>query len=418
VLQDNGGNNLSVTTDGTFPFTTRIARGGAYAVTVLTQPSVPAQRCTVATPASGSATANVTVAVGCTNVGKYVFVANRFDVGAGSVAAFTILPATGALTAVAAPYTPTGGESGPAGLALDPSGAYLYVADSRSADVSTWGISNAGALTQDAVAGSPASTGGAHNAPYSLAFDPAGFLYVGSNDDPNGTVEGFSVATGVLAGTPGSPYASGNIPYGIAVDATHKFVYATNVYDRKVSEYAIGTGGNLDTPNYDTTLASPYAVAVHPTGPYVYITDNNAHGGASGNSVEQYTYDTASGLLTAANSYSVGAKPQGIAIDPTGSFLYVSNSGDGTVSAFTIDATTGALMPVTGSPFTASGANSPATPTALAIDPSSQYLYVANGAAGTISVFTNTAATGALVPGNLAVPCTNGAGGPQAIVVQ
>jgi DNA-binding beta-propeller fold protein YncE len=58
------------------------------------------------------------------------------------------------------------------------------------------------------------------------------------------------------------------------------------------------------------------------------------------------------------------------------------------------------------------------TPTALAIDPSGQYLYVANGDAGTISVFTITAATGALVPGDLAVHCTNGAGGPQAIVVQ
>jgi DNA-binding beta-propeller fold protein YncE len=123
------------------------------------------------------------------------------------------------------------------------------------------------------------------------------------------------------------------------------------------------------------------------------------------------------GLLVG-DQLPTGTKPQGIAIDPTGSFLYVSNSGDGTVSAYTINATSGALTVVPGSPFTASGTASTITPTALAIDPSSQYLYVANGDAGTISVFTITPVTGVLIPGNLAVPCIIGGGGPQAIVVQ
>jgi len=65
VLEDNGGNNLSVTTDGSFSFTTAINSGAAYKVTVLTQPSSPAQTCTV-TNGSGTATSNVTnVDVAC-----------------------------------------------------------------------------------------------------------------------------------------------------------------------------------------------------------------------------------------------------------------------------------------------------------------------------------------------------------------
>jgi hypothetical protein len=65
VLQDNGGNNLPVTLNGVFTFTTGVASGGAYAVTVLTQPTNPTQTCTV-TGGSGTATANVTsVAVAC-----------------------------------------------------------------------------------------------------------------------------------------------------------------------------------------------------------------------------------------------------------------------------------------------------------------------------------------------------------------
>jgi len=65
VLQDNGGNNLSVTANGSFTFTTGVAPGGAYAVTVFTQPSNPVQTCSVAN-GSGTANANVTnVAVNC-----------------------------------------------------------------------------------------------------------------------------------------------------------------------------------------------------------------------------------------------------------------------------------------------------------------------------------------------------------------
>lgn len=67
VLQDNGGNNLPVTASGAFSFTTTIASGGAYAVTVATQPTNPPQSCAV-TGGTGTATANVTtVAVACTN---------------------------------------------------------------------------------------------------------------------------------------------------------------------------------------------------------------------------------------------------------------------------------------------------------------------------------------------------------------
>ena len=41
VLQDNGGDNLAVPSDGNFNFATAVATGSAYAVTVKTQPSAP-----------------------------------------------------------------------------------------------------------------------------------------------------------------------------------------------------------------------------------------------------------------------------------------------------------------------------------------------------------------------------------------
>ena len=48
VLQDNGGDDLSVAAGATsFTFPTALASGSSYNVTVLTQPSNPAQTCTV-----------------------------------------------------------------------------------------------------------------------------------------------------------------------------------------------------------------------------------------------------------------------------------------------------------------------------------------------------------------------------------
>ena len=74
VLQDNLGDNLSVTAAGKFTFATPVADGSVYKVTVLTQPSSPSQTCTV-TGGSGTiaAAAVSNVSVACTT--------NSFAVG-------------------------------------------------------------------------------------------------------------------------------------------------------------------------------------------------------------------------------------------------------------------------------------------------------------------------------------------------
>ena len=64
VLQNNGGNNLTVSTNGSFTFTTPVNYGGSYVVTVLTQPT--GQTCTVSSGSGSNVTANVTgVVVNC-----------------------------------------------------------------------------------------------------------------------------------------------------------------------------------------------------------------------------------------------------------------------------------------------------------------------------------------------------------------
>ena len=67
VLQDNGGDNLSVTANGPFTFATKLPSGTPYNVTVQTAPA--SQNCTISNGSGTVGTANVTnVAVSCANV--------------------------------------------------------------------------------------------------------------------------------------------------------------------------------------------------------------------------------------------------------------------------------------------------------------------------------------------------------------
>ena len=60
MLQNNGGDDLSITEDGMFTFATAIDDGSSYAVTVLTQPTDPSQTCSVSNGLGTIAGADVT----------------------------------------------------------------------------------------------------------------------------------------------------------------------------------------------------------------------------------------------------------------------------------------------------------------------------------------------------------------------
>jgi len=78
VLQDNGGDNLTINQTGTFTFGTPVATGNPYSVTVLQQPKTPAQVCSVAN-GSGTVTASVVNIVVTCSVGTLWSVARFRD---------------------------------------------------------------------------------------------------------------------------------------------------------------------------------------------------------------------------------------------------------------------------------------------------------------------------------------------------
>ena len=68
-----------------------------------------------------------------------------------------------------------------------------------------------------------------------------------------------------------------------------------------------------------------------------------------------------------------GTYPGSITIAPSGKFLYATNWISNGLLGFSIDSTTGALIPITGSPFTAGSG-----PAAITVAPSGKFVYVAN----------------------------------------
>ncbi|HEY6484246.1 MAG TPA: beta-propeller fold lactonase family protein [Steroidobacteraceae bacterium] len=408
VLQDNGGDDLKVAaptggTSGTFTFTTPVNAGGAYLVTVKTNPTGPAEVCTVTNGKGTANTANITtVAVTCAKVGQFVFVTNPSDGATGDVAAFTITASTGALAPVAGSPFPSAG-AGPQSVVVDTKGQFVYVAD-RSDDVSTFALPSSGVLTL--VTGPPISTPGFR--PVSLAVTPTdGYLVsAGYNTGSTGALYDFAITPGTGALTPGPNSRfdiadSSQQQQGVAIDPAGQFVFST-AGSRYIFVLPILSDGTLGPADLRViTDYAPFGVAVWPkggaSGGFVY-TANSQNG-----TIGAFSYD-ATGNLTAipppTGTYfdALGTGTTGIAIDPTGRFLYAANKGTDNVAEYAISTQTGGLTPIgTGLVALTSPVNGGAFgPIDIKVDPSGQFVYVLNTTDGSVSLLSLNATTGAL----------------------
>jgi hypothetical protein len=168
------------------------------------------------------------------------------------------------------------------------------------------------------------------------------------------------------------------------VDPSGKFAYVTN------ADGILGYMINPVTGALTAIAGSPFAagsgtglVAVDPSGKFVYV-------GNSG-----YMTNPVTGALTAiaGSPFAAGSGAGVMAVDPSGKFAYGVNSFADTVSGYTINPVTGALTTIPSSPFSA-GSN----PVSVAVDPSGRFAYVTNSFADTVSGYTINPATGALTP--------------------
>ena len=273
---------------------------------------------------------------------------------------------------------------------MTPPGAtasFAFVANSGSGNVSAFAVSTTGSLS--AVAGSPFPAGA--GAEFMALDSVHKFLFV-SNQNAN-SLSAFSVntSTGVLTPVQGSPFSTGVTPHGVAVDSAGKFVFVGNE-GGSVSVFSInGTTGMLTpAPGSPFAASSPFGIAVNPAGTFLYVT-NTSTGGLSPSSVSTFHIDPTTGALTAVNSpVTTGTTPIGITADPNGKFLYLGEHMTETLATFSTDPTTGALTRVGSSTPASSagcGVSCHLAPLRVAVHPNDQFLFVANVGGNSVSVF-------------------------------
>lgn len=301
---------------------------------------------------------------------RFAYVTNLFD---STVSVYLVDGSSGQLTPNGAPQF-VSQMSTPNAVVADPSGKFLYVADQGTFHIFAYTIdTTTGFLTP---IDSPVSV----SAPFGLAMHPSGkFLFVANglntariySIDVSGALTFLGQSDGVAGGA-----------ISVAVDPSGKFVYTANVNFNTISAYSVDTSTGVQAPIPGSpfpTGPNPEFVAVHPSGNFLYASNGN------GQSVSAYSLDSMTGALTqiAGSPFTVGSIPKAIALDPTGKYAFVANSDSNNMSGFTIVSTTGALQPIAGSPFPTG-----TTPDWAIVDPLSKFLYVVNFSSNNISVFT------------------------------
>jgi 6-phosphogluconolactonase len=187
------------------------------------------------------------------------------------------------------------------------------------------------------------------------------------------------------------------------------FAYVLNdYYPGTISMYTVNSCTGELTPTTPSTVATganqfgSEQMAVDPAGRFAYVANlmSNVSDEAT---ISMYTINSTTGLLTPTTPATVptGFFPQGIAIDPSGKFVYTANSDDNTVSMFTINQTTGVLTPTTPPAVSTLAEVSTglySSPDAVTVDTSGRFAYAVNEDDATVSMFTINSPTGILTP--------------------
>jgi 6-phosphogluconolactonase len=315
-------------------------------------------------------------------------------------------------------------------------GDYIYVGNGNNTFIAGFGVNSSGALS--VLSGSPYNNGVAAQ---SVAVTPANtFLYAGTTNgiyayaiNSNGSIavqnsgsavaqdmvatqmqvdstgnyllaSGFgtsigaqaigiytiNTSTGLLTAVGGSPIPlyTGNgstpavvTPTGLLITPNNSYVYVS-LGSLGVQILTLGTGGALTAgstptlllPVSTSTSPSDTGLASDPLSAFLFVAEINT-------GLRVLSIGTGGSLKEVSGSpYAAGTGPNGVILDPTGSYVYVANKGSNNISAFTLTAASGKLTAIAGSPFASGGQ----LPTALVNDNTKKFVAVINsGANGT-----------------------------------
>jgi 6-phosphogluconolactonase len=250
-----------------------------------------------------------------------------------------------------------------------------------------------GTLTE--LAGTPYTIGdGAH----SVVIHTSGkFLYVANPGQGENDISLFDIASnGYLTEIPPRIPVGNNAsaPTLLLMDPSGNYLYVMNSTSDNISVFSIDSGTGVLTPLTNPLTQLPYPpfsvggltplnMRLTPSGSFLYVAVSGGQVGTSNGSIAGFSVNAGvlqqlSPFLTSAD----GVNPNGLEIDPSGSFLYVANTQSTSISIFAISPA-GSLAEVQNSPL----ADIYSDPFSLLIDPKGQFLYVANQGSNNVAVY-------------------------------
>lgn len=296
----------------------------------------------------------------------------------------------GTLTALSgAPYTL---GFVPQAIAVNPAGTFAYVASVPSSgtvgEIYLYSVSSTGVLSianggqpviGTLLAPEPIALAISTDGNYLFALDGTGVLAEYPISSSTGAVTDANNPTTYAANVPTD---GGTVqPKALAFAPSGGFlVEANGEGGASVYSYDVSTGGlSLETP-----IISPSSTSVSING--VAIDKNNhifltfGYGGTS-QGLQEFSADASGAYSSTATAVvATGNGPKGVVVDPTGTYVYVANFSDGTISGYTISNMTA----IAGSPFAG-----PGSVTALGADNTGGYLVaVGYNATSGIQLFT------------------------------
>lgn len=178
---------------------------------------------------------------------------------------------------------------------------------------------------------------------------------------------------------------------------TLAFAYVVGQGENGIRGFAEKTTGELQAlPVFSfATSPRPVSITLHPSKNFLYVPN------LTSNTVSGFNIDHVAGVLTpvgtavpptpACTSPAVCSNPVSVAVNSAGTFLFLLNQGSSpsvaaSISVFSIDPSRGLLTPIAGSPFSFASLIAP-NPQFIVASPTSGFLYVSDGASGTISMF-------------------------------
>jgi len=343
------------------------------------------------------------------------------------IAGFKVDNFTGNLTSVVgSPFSSNG--TNPISIAVKPGGRFVYVVNKgvpatinnsgTPGNIALFSVGGDGVLTFQQAYTSRGST-----PVWATVSGDGNYLYVLDTKypdtpeypNPNGlgdvTVFAIDANTGRLQLVPNQQIKDSNqtqltfFPVGAApimMRVSGGCLFTVNTGDQTVYPYSVGNNGQLTvTANSTITTGAGKLTSISTSGNYVYLTDAAVTPDSPGGRVLAYTVGTGSAACSLntltggpVNNLPLTSNPVYSMADNKGKTLYVLNRSSldpnnktSSISAFTIDPTTGKLQflgtggsPSAGNPY-AVGAG----PTCMVEDPTNQWAYTSNNIDGTLT---------------------------------